>query len=689
MTNKFRDEVAEAFVRSLEEQPLTWVQAWSGGRQENPASGTVYKGVNALWLSLTAHVKSYKDTRWMTFNQAKERGYKIRKGAEGTKVEYWMPYSREKHAFIKWSEFEKLTDEEKKECAIQGRFYTVFNGDDIEGLPPRTINRNITDEEVVKKVSEGMGVPINHVDNSPAAYYRPTSDEIYLPALGQFHSQADYAATALHELGHATGHKNRLNRNMTGGFGSEDYAHEELIAEIASVFMSEFISVPLSSTVMDNHKAYVQSWAQAIRKDKNVLFQAIRQATEAADYMIEKGNLTVEHEQKQTQELTQDRTEKDRTGQHTPVAPKPEKRAFSASGKVSSNYIHPDLVKQAAGADVLDILRRAGEPLILKNGDYRSAEHDSLVITEGKGFYWFSHQCGSSSAIDYYMWTHDMNFVDATKKVLDAMNIDYNRENIVAVDNMAPTKRERENIAFALPKRAENDKRAMAYLAKTRHLDPALISQLMRDGSIYQDAEHGNVVFVGRDYEGNVVSAFKRSTLTNPQPGSTRWDEAGSQKDYRLRIENPDSKIVYVFESEIDMLSYLSILPADARTENYISLGGISDRALTAFLEHRDIDVINICTDNDEAGDLAAKAFTEKLQGRYEVNRIASECKDWNEDLCSIAEEISQRYEQTARPVKPKSVKHEVPVAERKEAAVQPKNELFSFSNDKSREITY
>lgn len=277
-------------------------------------------------------------------------------------------------------------------------------------------------------------------------------------------------------------------------------------------------------------------------------------------------------------------------------------------------YIKPELVALAKEQDVLDILKRAGEPLTLKNNEYRSREHDSLLITEGKGFYWFSQHKGSNSAIDYFMWTQGMTFQDATKKVLDVMNVDYVHENVV--QHRADERRDqRTDRAFTLPDRAENDKRAYAYLVGTRKLDKTLVSDLMKKGVIYQSRDYGNVVFVGHDYAGRPASAFKRSTISNPAAGEyVRSDENGSRKEYRFRIENPASKVVNVFEAEIDLLSYLSMRPAADRSENYIALGGVSDKALMAFLVNRDIDHINICTDNDPAGNNFAAEIFDKLR---------------------------------------------------------------------------
>jgi len=154
------------------------------------------------------------------------------------------------------------------------------------------MNPDIKKSLVVERVSAGMGVPIIE-ERSASAYYIPSKDEVHLPLKEQFESDEAYQSTALHELGHATGHPERLDRDQSGSFGTESYAFEELVAEISSTFMSEFFEAEPSAAELDNHKAYVQNWAEAIKNDKNYLFKAIKQAEEAADFMIEAGDLEV------------------------------------------------------------------------------------------------------------------------------------------------------------------------------------------------------------------------------------------------------------------------------------------------------------------------------------------------------------------------------------------------------------
>ncbi|MCR4716373.1 MAG: hypothetical protein K5656_04250, partial [Lachnospiraceae bacterium] len=125
------------------------------------------------------------------------------------------------------------------------------------------------------------------------AFYRPSEDSITMPPIESFWAEYNYLSTFLHEAGHSTGHESRLNRDLTGIFGSEKYAKEELRAEIASAFTTQAIGLEgtMSREHIDNHKAYIQSWIAEIKNDPNELFKAIIDATKISDYLIEKGNL--------------------------------------------------------------------------------------------------------------------------------------------------------------------------------------------------------------------------------------------------------------------------------------------------------------------------------------------------------------------------------------------------------------
>jgi antirestriction protein ArdC len=314
----YREKVKERFVQSLQENPLTWKKEWSSnetGRPYNLSSGYAYKGLNALYLKCMEIEREYRDPRWLTFKQAAEAGYGIPKGTKMTPVEYFFMYDTQAKKTISWKEYNKLTETKKNEVimdsggarhsryVLRSREHHVFNASQLEGVPELDRDfeyHQIEPSEVVKAVAAGMGVEITEKEQGRAFYSRLT-DSITLPLKEQFESDYAYQTTALHELGHATGHECRLGREVSGSFGSPGYAHEELIAEIASCFMGEYLPVEAGESDISNHVAYVQNWLEAIDQDPNYLYKAIKAADQAADYMIEKGGLervlekTLEH----------------------------------------------------------------------------------------------------------------------------------------------------------------------------------------------------------------------------------------------------------------------------------------------------------------------------------------------------------------------------------------------------------
>lgn len=297
-SEEFRKNIADMFVRSLEEEPLTWRKQWAGGRSapRNAVTGTSYKGINRLVLNHLAMVRGSEDGRWATFEQIKKQGWHLMAGAKGVKVEYWMPYDTEIKKPVTWDEYKKAEDQQK--YSLMPKYYTVFNAKDIEGIPVyEEPTRNIDQNEAVSKIIRNMGIQVSN-DGAGRAFYRITDDTIHMPEKNSFTDDYSYNATLLHELSHATGAENRLNRPQSGSFGTPEYAYEELVAEISSCFMaSEFYAEPTEEH-MNNHKAYVQSWIREIQDKPDTLFKAIKDAGNAADYLEHSAELISEEKYK-------------------------------------------------------------------------------------------------------------------------------------------------------------------------------------------------------------------------------------------------------------------------------------------------------------------------------------------------------------------------------------------------------
>lgn len=288
-TKEFRKSVADMFVKGLSEEGLNWKQGWATtGELRNAVSNRHYRGLNEFYLKLVSMVHGYKDPRWMTFNQIRDEGYHLEKGSKGAKVEYWFPFDTIKKKGVSFEEKERLINEgerKNEDFSLVAKYYTVFNGDNISGLPEIELPKNeIEPNRVLEQISKGMNVEIYN-DGEERAFYRPSTDDIHLPLPEVFSSDNEYNAVAFHELGHATGHESRLNRDQSGVFGTSAYAKEELVAEITSAFMAETTGISLEDMNMENHKAYVNGWIASIEDDPEYLMKAISQAHDAADYM--------------------------------------------------------------------------------------------------------------------------------------------------------------------------------------------------------------------------------------------------------------------------------------------------------------------------------------------------------------------------------------------------------------------
>jgi antirestriction protein ArdC len=273
-------DVSARIVAELETGAAPWVKPWSATPGQNTpcnaASNRPYSGCNVilLWLARSA---GYRTPRFLTFKQALELGGNVRKGEHGTKV-----------YFVKQLQVrENATDGESETRLVpMMREYTVFNVDQCENLPDRVMTlgeikpRN-TDERdaTIDEFLATSGATIR--EGFGEAYYRPGDDFISLPAFEAFKSATKFYATAFHELGHWTGHKSRLDRDLRHRFGERAYAAEELVAELCAAFLCAEFSLDGEL----RHAGYIQSWIVLVKADSRAFFTACSKAQAAADYL--------------------------------------------------------------------------------------------------------------------------------------------------------------------------------------------------------------------------------------------------------------------------------------------------------------------------------------------------------------------------------------------------------------------
>ncbi len=317
----FHEQVAEKLIEQLRAGTAPWQKPWTPGEPSafipmNPTTGKRYKGINAIYLMAQGHT----DQRWMTYKQAAAAGGQVRKGEKGTPIQYW-----------KFSEQQTKTDAAGKPVLdAKGEpvkidvqlerprvfFATVFNASQIDGLPPpaqrpERPEQNWTAVERAESILAASGAKILHGEGD-RAFYRPATDSIHLPEKAQFPSADGYYATALHELGHWTGHPSRLDRDLAHPFGSEGYAKEELRAEIASMILGDELGIGHDP---GQHAAYVGSWIKVLQEDPLEIFRASADAEKIQTYVLGL-------EQKQVQEQTaQQATEQQRAQQQVAHVP--------------------------------------------------------------------------------------------------------------------------------------------------------------------------------------------------------------------------------------------------------------------------------------------------------------------------------------------------------------------------------
>lgn len=299
--NKYQ-ELANKFADLIEQNEAPWQKTWSGQGflPYNIKSEKEYNGMNLFNLMMEAEAKGYEDNRWLTFLQASELGAKVRPGEKGMHIMFLQTKENVK-------EIDEITGEEKivtvKLEKPRAMWSVVLNAEQCEGLPAYQ-EKLITFNPIEKaeEILNNSGATIIHKKQNEA-FYDTVTDTITLPLKEQFKSPEAYYRCALHELGHWTAHEKRNNRDLSGSFGSESYAREELVAEITSFLVGT--QCGLGHEPNEHNVAYLKSWAKEIRDDPSYLFKAVKDADKAAQLILGK-NLEmfkeIEKEQEQVME---------------------------------------------------------------------------------------------------------------------------------------------------------------------------------------------------------------------------------------------------------------------------------------------------------------------------------------------------------------------------------------------------
>ena len=279
------EEITTRIIAELEEGRVPWVQPWSSGgvaaldMPRNAATERRYSGINILILWAAVVTGGFVRQHWLTFKQALSLGGCVRKGERGTTVVYadrFVPDDERRRA--------ESTGDRSKGVAFLKRF-TVFNVAQCDSLPAE-----LTAEEPL--IAEGLILPAVEALiaacgatvrlGGDRAFYAPDLDVVQVPRPECFDRPIDWHRTALHELGHWTGAKHRLDRDQSGAFRSANYAREELVAEMSAAFTCATLGIV--PTV--RHADYIASWLDVLRSDKRAIIRAASAASKAADYLL-------------------------------------------------------------------------------------------------------------------------------------------------------------------------------------------------------------------------------------------------------------------------------------------------------------------------------------------------------------------------------------------------------------------
>ena len=280
------DEITDKIIAELEAGRVPWVQPWGTsvakaplGLPRNAATSRSYSGINVLilWGAVIEH--GFPGQGWLTFRQALSLGGHVRKGERGTTVVYadrFTPEDEKRRAFE--------AGEEAQAIPFLKRF-TVFNTAQCDGLPD-DIEATVPPpppgmiEPQVEALIKATGIDFRIGGNR--AFYVPSLDYVQVPPPAAYFEPINWHRTALHELGHASGAAHRLNRNLSGAFGSKLYSVEEITAELISAFCCA--SLGIVPTV--RHADYIGSWLEVLREDNRAIVRAASQASKAADWLL-------------------------------------------------------------------------------------------------------------------------------------------------------------------------------------------------------------------------------------------------------------------------------------------------------------------------------------------------------------------------------------------------------------------
>lgn len=271
MKKDIYQDVTNKIVNEIESGALPWVKEWSNfsGLPENAITGRKYNGINTLILWLMGGELGFSSHRWCTYKQAHEANGFVRKGEKSIPVVFYKPLTKD---------IENTSGELEEKTIPMLRIFNVFNLDQIEGFADKPAVDTMKKLPGIDDFINMTGVKL--VPGSPA--FVPSMNWVHMPPIDKFETNTSYYATLFHELIHWSGHKTRLDRNMSNRFGDAGYAIEELVAELGAAFLCAKFGV----TGEVRHAGYIEHWLKVLKDDNKAIFKAAAEASKAVEYLM-------------------------------------------------------------------------------------------------------------------------------------------------------------------------------------------------------------------------------------------------------------------------------------------------------------------------------------------------------------------------------------------------------------------
>jgi antirestriction protein ArdC len=279
-------EVTQQVIEALEAGSPPWRQPWDSGKAggpsmpQNAVTGAGYRGINVLTLGVNKAAFLSGDPRWATYKQAQDRGWQVQGGSRGVTGYFY------KRIEVDGAKGDSGGSGEGGKWFPMLRSFTLFHASQIDGIPdyvpPSLEEAPWRAPDAVETLFANSGAEIRI--GGPRAFYSTVTDHIQMPPQAAFHSAAAWSSVLAHEGGHWTGSKSRLNRDMSGRFGSKSYAREELVAELTQLNVCATLGI--AECDFTNGAAYLAHWLEILREDKREIFRVAAEAQRAADLLL-------------------------------------------------------------------------------------------------------------------------------------------------------------------------------------------------------------------------------------------------------------------------------------------------------------------------------------------------------------------------------------------------------------------